>query len=116
MTNEGKGDTTPLEDIRRSLRRLVIATVALYLALGALGLKTFFDGRTVTDSLCALRQDAARESLTAIQFVKSHPKGAPGIPNEVILESAANKQRTIIALKDLDCPNVDSAVLPTPTP
>lgn len=110
-----KGGKTVAESLQTSLRHLAWATIALYLLLFGAGVKVYLDGRATTKALCTFRADLAQRAVTATQFLKEHPNGTPGIPAKTILESISNQQRTILALKDLDCSRIP-VVVPTPTP
>lgn len=110
-----KGGMTVAEALQKSLHRLSIATVVLALLLLGGGVKVYLDGRATTKALCTFRADLAQRAVTATQYLKDHPNGAPGIPAKTILEGISNQQRTILALKDLDCARVP-VVVPTPTP
>lgn len=112
MTPDSVGGITAASKLRRSLRRLAIATVILYLALIAAGVKVYSDSKNTSDALCTFRQDLVTRVLASTDFLRDHPKGIPGIPPKFILESIANQQRTITSLKDLHCPTSG----PTPPP
>lgn len=101
--NGGKETTSTADILRKTLRRLTIATVVLYLALGGVALKIYLDGRTTTKALCSLRTDLTNRVLASIQFLKDHPQGIEGIPVKVIIDGISNQSRTIVALKDLSC-------------
>lgn len=110
---EGK---TTAEVLRSSLRRLVLATAVLYVVLFGVGLKVYLDGKSTTESLCAFRADLTGRILQSTQFLKDHPNGTLGIPAKTILDGISNQQRTVLALKDLNCHGLDSEIVaPTPT-
>lgn len=105
MTPDTVGGKTVAESLQRSLRRLAVATVVLYLALISGGLKVYLDGKGTVDALCAFRQDIERRALASQDFLEEHPSGLPkaGITPKLILEQQANYQRTITSLKGLEC-------------
>lgn len=106
MSPDSVGGRTVAEQLQRSLRRLAIATVILYLALISGGIKVYLDGKNTTNALCTFRQDLVVRVLGSTDFLKEHPEGIPGISPKIILEGISNQQRTITALKDLNCPEV----------
>lgn len=110
---------TTATQLRRSLRYLTAATLVLALVLLGAGIKVYLDGRDTKDALCTLRFDLATRALAATAYLKEHPNGAPGIPAKQVLESIYNQQRTIVALKDLNCdkpPQETLDTIPTPPP
>jgi hypothetical protein len=98
-----KGGRTTADVIRRSLRRLAIATALLYIVLIVVGIKIYLDGKNTNDALCSVRQDMEQRALGTTQFLKDNPDGFAGIPVRTLLENLANQQRTIQALKGLEC-------------
>ena len=92
-----------MEDLRRSLRRLVVATVVLYLFLGGVVLTNYLNGRTTNKALCALRADLAQRAFTATEYLNKNPTAVSEVQRRVIVGGIINQQRTIVALKDLDC-------------
>lgn len=103
MTPDSIGGNTVADQLRRSLRRLAISTVILYLALIGGGIKVYLDSKNTTDALCAFRQDLITRVLASTDFLRDNPEGIPGISPKIILEGIANQTRTITALKDLSC-------------
>lgn len=110
MTPVSLGGITMADHLRRSLRRLAIATVLLYLALIAGGVLVYIDQRNTANALCTFRQDLERRVLASTDFLKDNPKGVPGIPPRYIVLSINNQTKTITALKSLNC---DPSILPT---
>ena len=104
MAKEGR---TVADQLQRSLRILVLATVVLYVAIGGLGVKVYLDSKNTTNALCAFRQDLERRVLASTDFLKENPKGIPGVSPRLILQGIENQQRTITALKDLNCKPVE---------
>lgn len=103
VSGVGKKPLTTQDVLRRSLRRLMIATAVLYFMLVAGGLKVYLDSRNTTQTLCSLRQDLEVRVAGSIKFLQENPNGIPGVPVKTIAEQIANQQRTIDALKNLDC-------------
>lgn len=92
--------------LRKSLRRLAIATTVLYLVLIAGGLKVYFDARNTTRALCTLRDDLTRRVQASTQFLKDHPNGIEGITPKLVLDGIANQTRTIKSLEGLSCDTI----------
>lgn len=107
MTPDSVGGKTVADQLQRSLRKLAIATVLLYVGLIAGGIKVYLDAKNTNDALCTFRQDLIVRVLSSTDFLKKHPKGIPGIPPKIILEGISNQQKTITALKDLNCPTAE---------
>lgn len=114
---ERRNANTTAARLRRGLRKLVIATAILYLVLGGVAIYSYLSARNTRDALCALREDLARRALANTEFLRANPDGVGGIPPKTILEGIYNYQRTIVALKDLNCENPPEAALKAiPTP
>jgi hypothetical protein len=101
---KGGEKKTTQDVLRRSLRRLALATVLLYLILGGLWLKVYLDQKNTTKTLCTLRDDLRKRVDASVNFLADHPNGVPGIPAKTILDGIKNQRDTIIALNGLDCP------------
>jgi hypothetical protein len=93
----------PVEQVRRTLRALVIATVLLYVVLGVGMYFTFSSSRTTHDALCTLRGDLQNRVAQSQRFLIEHPKGFAGIPSATIAQGLVNQQHTIDALSSLSC-------------
>lgn len=104
MTPNSIGGQTVADELRRALRRQTILTVVLYLALIGGGIKVYIDSKNTTDALCAFRQDLAQRVLATADFLEEHPSGIPGVPIKIMLQQLSNQQRTVTALKTLNCP------------
>jgi hypothetical protein len=89
--------------IKRALNLLVVATVVLYVFLGAAVLWTNHEAGVTRDALCALRGDLERRVASSERFLVEHPVGVPGIPASTIREGIINQRRTINALAGLSC-------------
>jgi high-affinity Fe2+/Pb2+ permease len=96
------------------LRRLVMATVILYLVLVGFALYIFVDAAhrreeiavvatEANDALCALRQDLERRVAASEAFLEENPEGIPGLSPKIIREGIENQTRTIVALNELSC-------------
>lgn len=97
-----------------ALRRLTIATVAIYLALALVFIVGYVDAANrraeltkvtlnTNNALCALRSDLEQRVEGSIQFLKDNPDGVPGISAKVIQQSIDNQTQTINALSQLHC-------------
>jgi predicted PurR-regulated permease PerM len=99
--------------IQRGLRRLVIATVAIYLALAALGafvwvqqVRIARESASTTTALCVLRADLEARIKNSQAFLKENPNGIPGISAKLIRDGIKNQQSTVSALSGLKCGSV----------
>lgn len=95
---------TVAEDLQRALRLLTAATIVLYLICIGVAVKVYTDSRSTTDALCTLRTDLVKRVNSSRNFLKDHPNGVSGISPKVIIDGIDNQQRSIEALKGLDCP------------
>lgn len=117
MTNplSTEGDIADIaEDVRRTLRWLVIATVVLFLALGGTVVYVLVQAGNTNTVLCTYRADLATRVVTTTEFLRDHPKGIPGVPTKLLLDQIANQQRALLAFKDLSCPTGISEALKSP--
>lgn len=87
-----------------TLRRLVIATVVLYLAMIGTGYYVYTVAQGNTEGLCALRNDAQSRVDQTELFLKENPKGIPGVSLQQLKRSTENSKRTVQALKSVRCP------------
>lgn len=116
MTNSGREIEL---DLRRTLRRLIYATVVLYVGLLVTG---FFLWRIVVtnadtagraaSALCALRADLDQRVQSGAAFLIAHPGGAFGISAASIRQSLDSQRRTIATLANLNCPPADPIHVP----
>jgi uncharacterized protein HemX len=101
-------------ELQKALKRLVMATVALYVALAAIGAYFYHTdqvqeralARTASETataLCTLRRDLEDRVANTREFLRENPEGTPGLPAQFIKTSIENQQRTIDALGNLDC-------------
>lgn len=93
-----------LEEIRWTLRRLVAATIVLFVALIGGGVYVYLDADRTGDALCALRVDLEVRVNANKDFLIRHPKGIPGVKPAEIQTGIKNQERTIDALGNLSCP------------
>lgn len=107
MSPDSVGGKTVAEQLQRALRRLALATVLLYVGLIGGGIKVYLDAKNTNDALCTFRQDLVVRVIGSTDFLKKNPEGIPGIPPKIILEGISNQQKTITALKDLNCPSME---------
>lgn len=101
--------------VQATLRRLVWATVVVYVMLAALVVIGYLNSasqrdalaatvHTTTSALCALRGDLEQRVQTSLTFLENNPEGIPGISAKAIRDGIVNQQRTIDALAPLACP------------
>lgn len=96
-----------MRDLQRSLRWLVAATVVLWLVVVAFGAASYVVAARTHDALCTLRADLEQRVDSSRDFLKTHPDGIPGIPRATFDQGIANQERTIDALHELGCRDVD---------
>lgn len=112
MTEQEKADIAA--QLRRTLRVLGIATVALYLVVVVAVFLVYRDANqkrdalrrdevNTTAALCALRVDVERRIESSQGFLKEHPDGIPGFNAAAVKASLVNSQRTVKALSGLTC-------------
>lgn len=103
------------QDILRTLRRLVVATVILYVALIGLFALGYLNAQnhrealarevtTTNAALCTFVNDLEGRVETSQAFLEENPDGIPGISAKVIRQSIANQLATIDSLSRLGCP------------
>lgn len=91
------------EEIRRTLRWLVIATVVLYFAMLGVAFYVYSSGKSNTHALCAIRHDAQIRVAESQKFLDSHPNGFLGISAAQIQQSITDSMQTVNALNGLNC-------------
>lgn len=98
------------EALQRSLRRLWLSTVGLFVLLVALFVLGYVDAlnkqddlRKAATALCALRHDLEARVQSSRDFLAEHPDGIPGISRAAIEKSIRDQTRTIDTLSNLDC-------------
>ncbi len=90
-------------DLKRSLRVLGVMTVVLYLVIACLGLWVWSQSNRNTNALCDLRHNIEERNGTAEEFLRTHPKGIPGVSAESLEINIRTSRQTLKALSDLDC-------------
>ena len=110
MISSKEPEPDPLRALTRIIRRLIIATAFLYIALAGLSVFLYVKARqdvhqnnSARAGLCALRQDLSRRVDEQRSFLREHPAGIPGIPLAVISASLANAEQTLKALDVVHC-------------
>lgn len=98
MTGENPGD-----DIRRTLRRLVVATIALWIVLVGVATVSYIQVHGAQTSLCALRDDLEQRVRSGEEFLATHPNGWQGISSAQIKITLDSQRRTVKALSSLPC-------------
>lgn len=116
MSEPEKPVRTTAEVLRRSLRRLVIATVTLYLLLGGIVYYVYGVARDNTDGLCAFRNDVSQRVEQSKQFLIDHPEGIGEITPDILKATIAQGQQTVKALAGITCPPPPDLSIGTPTP
>ena len=92
-----------LQDMRRTLRLLVVATVVLFVGLGGGMAWTYSQANESQNALCALRGDLEKRVAGTQTYLAEHPEGFPGVSPATLRKSLKDQQRTIAALGDLPC-------------
>lgn len=64
--------------------------------------------KTAQTALCVMRGDLEQRIHGANEFLRTHPKGIPGIPASLIRDNVVQQQRTLKSLAPLDCPPAES--------
>ncbi len=91
------------QDLRRTLRVLGAMTVILYLVIAGLGLWVWSQSNRNTNALCDLRSNIDNRNRTAEDFLRTHPKGIPGVSAESLEINIKTSRQTLKALSDLNC-------------
>jgi hypothetical protein len=65
--------------------------------------KIYFDGRQTHDALCTYRNDLVTRVIAGNKFIAEHPEGLAGLTVKQLASSVNQQQRTILALKGLNC-------------
>ena len=91
------------EEIKRTLRGLVIATVVLYLAMVGVAFYVYSNSRDNTKALCAIRHDAQVRVTESQAFLNAHPNGFLGLSASQLQQSINDSDQTVNALSGLGC-------------
>jgi hypothetical protein len=91
------------DPVIRTLRRLVIATVVVYIVVGGIAYLTHKEAEKANNALCALREDIAKRVIQGQSFLLTHPQGFAGISAGALKLSIENERRTLDSLAGLPC-------------
>lgn len=91
------------EDLKKSLRILVVATILLYIVLSVFIIVTRVGSNKQGKALCALKQDNDKRIIQSQDFILKHPEGFAGISVVEIQRSISNDLITAKALSVLSC-------------
>jgi hypothetical protein len=83
---------------------LVVVTAVAFGTLFVQSRNLAAQGNDAHQAICALRTDLEQRVENAQTFLLTHPQGIPGIPVSVIRNGLTNQQKTIDALRHLNCP------------
>lgn len=108
------GNGTVQDALRKTLRRLVVMTVVLYMALAGFGVYFYIAVATTARrvevtaeinrvALCALQHDLELRVAASREFLEENPEGINGITPSFIRDGIENQQRTIAVLGVVDC-------------
>lgn len=89
----------------------VLASVALVVAVNqehssqAQFIHLAEQGKEAHDGVCALKVDLHQRVIDGYKYLAKHPDGAPalGLSRKALLRSIGNEQRTLVALKTVNC-------------
>ncbi len=98
-----------------AIRWLIALTAGLYVIQGVVFAGGYINAahqrddiaQNATDTaraVCALRLDLKRRITTSKGLLTHAPNGIPGLPAAVIVKSINDQQRTVDALRFVDCP------------
>lgn len=82
---------------------LMVAVVIDTIVIFRLGTTQTANQQSDTLALCDLRHDLQERVVSGKAFLKTHPRGIPGIPAATLQQSVDNAQRTLNALVPLRC-------------
>jgi hypothetical protein len=108
------GAAVAVTEIKKALRIMEIATIALIIVVMALFIIGYVDStnqrtaikETATQShnaLCSFVDDLKGRIQTSEEFLAEHPNGIPGLSVEVLRTSIRNQKMTIESLFNLKC-------------
>lgn len=109
MTSDVYDDTASkaVRDIKKTLRRLVIATVVLFVGLVSGVLYTWSVSRNNQKALCTYRADVEARIQQGELFLIEHPRGVQGISPEAIKQGLDNQRRVAAAFQDVNCKGIN---------
>lgn len=104
MTRQQIADDV-VRDIKRTLRRLTVATVLGYIVSISIAIGAGYFGNATREGACALRADVEHRVEVSKEYLIDHPKGAPalGLTRADILKEVANQERTVSSLAVVPC-------------
>jgi hypothetical protein len=108
------GAAVAVEEIKKALRIMEIATVILIVLMMTLVIIGYTDSANQRDAirqtslqshnaLCSFVADLQGRVASAEDFLREHPNGIPGLSVEAIRTSIENQKQTIEALSNLKC-------------
>lgn len=102
---EAKSAQDFIAEIRRTLRILVVATVALFIAIGAVGVYAYTVADQNREAVCNLRTDLERRIISGEKFVEEHPQKLQelGVTASQVSKEISNQRRTLEALGAVSC-------------
>lgn len=94
-----------IDDVRRTLRGLVIATVILFIALAAVATYGYITSNQNRIAVCNLDKDLQRRVDSSKDFLIKHPRGLSqlGVTRAQIVKEITNQERTLDALSSVSC-------------
>jgi hypothetical protein len=100
-----EGAAKLVKEIRRTLNALVIATVVLFIALGAVGAYSYFVADQNRQAICNLKDDLEQRVQRSEDFVMEHPAAVKelGFTKAQIDKEILNQRRTLDALSAVTC-------------
>jgi hypothetical protein len=75
----------------------------LLVGVVVLGALAFRDADQTHDALCTFKNDTQQRLKATRDLLDKNPNAFPGVPRATITQSLRNQQRTLDALRDLDC-------------
>lgn len=114
VQSDGPAPSAPLKvdsagdlvvEIRRSLRRLVIATVVLFIAFGGVAAYSYKVANDNRQAVCNLRTDLQERVVSSEKFVTEHPDAIKklGFTITQVQKEIDNQNRTLKALAIVSC-------------
>lgn len=102
---EAKSAQDFIVEIRRTLRVLVITTVVLFIAIGAVGIYAYTVADQNRQAVCNLKDDLERRVVTSEKFATEHPDKLEefGFTPAQVQKEIDNQRRTISALSAVSC-------------
>jgi uncharacterized protein YpmB len=94
-----------IREIRKRLNVLVVATVVLFVSIGAVGAYSYTVADQNRQAVCNLRTDLQHRVATSEEFVTEHPEALKqfGITKAQAAKEVSNQKRTLNALSVVSC-------------